>query len=84
LVYPPRKEKKLSKFRIVGSFEEFYQADIEAPDENTAIQIFYQNASDMTVIDSNWSDIHLDEYLDDDADVDYTMDDYKADGPGII
>jgi hypothetical protein len=74
----------MAKFRIVGSFEEFYQADIEAPDENTAIQIFYQNASDMTVIDSNWSDIHLDEYLDDDADVDYTMDDYKADGPGII
>jgi hypothetical protein len=74
----------VAKYKIVGSFEEFYEADIEAPDEATAIQIFYQNASDMTVIDCNWTDIHLDSYLDDDDTVDYTMAHYSPNGAEIL
>jgi ribosome maturation factor RimP len=74
----------MAKYKIVGSFEEFYEADIEAPDENTAIQIFYQNASDMTVQDTNWTDIHIDSYLDDDDTVDYTIEDYNPNGAEIV
>jgi hypothetical protein len=74
----------MAVYKVVGSYEEFYEANIEAPDENTAIQIFYQNATDMTVQDGNWVDIRIDDYLEDDDPADYTVDDYTQNGMEIL
>lgn len=73
----------MPKYRVAGSYEEFFEADIEAPDENTAIQIFYQNAGHMTAQDGNWVDIHIDDYLEDDEDAEYDMSNYDKNGAGI-
>jgi hypothetical protein len=73
----PEERNLMPKYTVAGSYEEFFEANIEAPDENTAIQIFYQNAGDMSVVDGNWVDIKIEDYLEDDEDVEYTMDNYK-------
>ena len=77
-------------YKVAGSFEEFYEAIIEAPNADIAQQIFYQRASDMTVIDSNWVDIHIDEEYEDEEDlasygesIEYTIDDYDPTGPKV-
>jgi hypothetical protein len=75
-------------YKVSGSYEEFFEAIIEADSADIAQQIFYQNASDMTVIDSNWTDIHIeDEYQDEEElesygeSIEYTMDNYQENGP---
>ena len=77
-------------YKVAGSFEEFYEAIIEAPNADIAQQIFYQRASDMTVIDSNWVDIHIDEEYDSEEElnnygesIEYTMDNYEETGPKV-
>jgi hypothetical protein len=74
----------MAVYKVVGSYEEFYEATIEAPDEDTAIQIFYQNSTDMTVQDGNWNDIRIDDYLDDDEPAEYTVNDYNENGVEIL
>jgi RecB family exonuclease len=73
----------MAVYKVVGSYEEFFEANIEADSEEIAQQIFYQNASDMTVVDGNWVDIRIDD-IDIDEEPEYTMADYKSEGPKVI
>jgi len=74
-------------YKVIGSYEEFYEAVIEADTEDIAKQIFYQNASDMHSMDGNWVDIRIDDEFEDEEEVgkngesiEYTMDNYKEEG----
>lgn len=74
-------------YKVAGSYEELFEAIIEAPNADIAQQIFYQNASDMTVVDGNWTDIHIDEEYEDEEDlasygesIEYSMDNYNPEG----
>jgi hypothetical protein len=69
----------MTVYKVVGSYEEFFEANIEADSAELAQQIFYQNASHMIVVDGNWVDIRIDdENVDEEPE--YTMDDYKSEG----
>ena len=37
----------MPKYTVTGSYKEYYEATIEAPDEDTAVQIFYQQATEF-------------------------------------
>jgi len=70
-------------YKVSGSYEQFFEATIEADTEEIAKQIFYNNAGDMTVVDSNWLDVNIDYEFEDEEDlnaqgesIEYTMDDY--------
>jgi uncharacterized protein YxeA len=74
-------------YKVTGSYEEFYEATIEADNSDIAQQIFYQNYGDLTTVDGNWVNIQIeDEYEDEEEannngeDVEYTMEDYNEDG----
>jgi hypothetical protein len=69
----------MTVYKVVGSYEEFFEANIEADSAELAQKIFYQNSGDMTVLDGNWVDIRIDdENVNEEPD--YTMDDYKSEG----
>jgi hypothetical protein len=77
-------------YKVVGSYEEFYEAVIEADSANTAMQIFYQNAGHMSATDGNWVDIHIDDEFQDEEELDgygesieYTMKNYEPTGGKI-
>jgi hypothetical protein len=72
----------MTVYKVVGSYEEFFEANIEADSAELAQQIFYQNAGDMTVVDGNWVDIRIDDE-DIEEEPEYTMEDYKQEGPRI-
>lgn len=47
-------------YTVTGSYKEYYEATIEAPDENTAVQIFYQQGGGDSATDGDWDDIEVD------------------------
>jgi len=69
----------MTVYKVVGSYEEFFEANIEADSAELAQKIFYQNSGDMTVLDGNWVDIRIDdENVNEEPD--YTMNDYRSEG----
>ena len=72
----------MTVYKVVGSYEEFFEANIEADSAELAQQIFYQNAGDMTVVDGNWVDIRIDDE-DVEEEPEYTMENYNQKGPRI-
>jgi hypothetical protein len=77
-------------YKVVGSYEEFYETIIEADDANMAQQIFYQNAGHMSAVDGNWVDIRIDDEYEDEEElydnnesVEYTMENYDPVGGKI-
>ena len=72
----------MTKYKVVGSYEEYFEAIIEADSSDKAIQIFYQNAGNMTVVDGNWVDIRIDDE-DVEEEPEYTMENYDQQGAGI-
>ena len=77
-------------YKVTGSYEEFFEAIIEADNSDIAQQIFYQNAHNMSVVDGNWVDITIDDEFESEEQVEsygesieYTMDDYKEEGHKI-
>ena len=78
----------MALYKIAGSYEEFFEAVIEADTEELAQQIFYQNSGHMTTIDSNWVDIHVDdrfesleELEENGLSIEFTMANYEPSGP---
>ena len=77
-------------YKVVGSYEEFYESVIEADSAEMAIQIFYQNGGGDTVVDGNWVDITIDDEFEDEEEleknqesIDYTMANYDPSGGRI-
>lgn len=77
-------------YKVSGSYEEFFEAIIEADTEELAQQIFYQNSEHMTTMDGNWVDIHIDDEYESEEDVqsrgeeiEFTMDNYNPEGGRI-
>jgi hypothetical protein len=77
----------MALYKVIGSYEEFYETIIEADNAYTAQQIFYQNAGHMSAVDGNWVDIRIDdeyedeeELYDNDESVEFTMDNYDPVG----
>lgn len=77
-------------YKVVGSYEEFYEATIEADNSDIAQQIFYQNYRDLITVDGHWVDVRIDDEYeneedanDNGEDVEYTMDNYDKNGYAI-
>jgi hypothetical protein len=76
-------------YKVVGSYETFYEATIEADSADMAIQIFYQKGGGEFEIDGNWSDVHIDDEFENEEElhendvIQYTSADYEPDGGKI-
>ena len=79
----------MPKYRVAGAYKEYYELTIEAPDEDTAVQIFYQKGGGESSVDGDWDDIDVDfvSWSDPDTheepEADYTEKDYDPDGGKI-
>lgn len=74
-------------YKVVGSYEEFFETVIEADNEEIAQQIFYQNAHNLSTMDGNWVDIRVDDEYEDEEEleangesVEFTMENYDKEG----
>jgi hypothetical protein len=73
----------MPKFKVYGEYTEAYEAIIEAPDENTAVQIFYQKGGGESIDGVGWDNISADEHDDEDEHPHYSHLDYDPDGGKI-
>jgi len=79
----------MPKFTVTGTYKEYYELTIEAPDEDTAVQIFYQKGGGESSTDGDWDEIGVDFVFWSDPDTheepeaEYTADDYDPDGGKI-
>ena len=79
----------MPKYTVTGSYKEYYEATIEAPDEDTAVQIFYQKGGGDNATDGDWDDIEVefvswhDPDTHEEPEAEYTIDDYDPDGGKI-
>lgn len=77
----------MTVYRVTGSYEEYFEAVIEADTEEIAQQIFYQNSEHLSTVDGNWNLITIEDEFEDEEDVgepiDFTMDDYDKEGHKI-
>jgi hypothetical protein len=73
----------MPKFTVSGKYTENYELTIEAPDENTAVQIFYQKGGGDPIDGYGWDDIEVDFNDDEEDEPAYTEDDYDEDGGKI-
>ena len=71
-------------YTVTGKYTENYELTIEAPDEDTAVQIFYQQGGGDPRDGDGWDDIEVD-YADESNEdhPDYTEDDYDPNGGKI-
>jgi hypothetical protein len=77
-MYTPKREKVIMpKFTVSGRYAENYQLTIEAPDEDTAVQIFYQKGGGDPIDGYGWDDIEVDFNDDENDEPDYTEEDYS-------
>lgn len=68
----------MAKYRVTGEFKNYHELTIEAPDEETAVQIFYQQGGG-SASDGDWDNIEADFVNwqeDEPSHVDYTEEDY--------
>lgn len=71
-------------FTVTGNYTESYELTIEAPDEDTAVQIFYQQGGGNPIDGVGWDDIEVDFADETNEDhPDYTSDDYDPNGGKI-
>lgn len=79
----------MPKFTVTGTYKEYYELTIEAPDEDTAVQIFYQKGGGESSTDGDWDEIGVDfvSWSDPDTqeepEAEYTADDYDPNGGKI-
>ena len=79
----------MPKYTVSGRYAENYQLTIEAPDEDTAVQIFYQKGGGESSTDGDWDEIDVDfvSWSDPDTheepEAEYTADDYDPNGGKI-
>lgn len=79
----------MPKYTVTGSYKEYYEATIEAPDEDTAVQIFYQKGGGDSSQGGDWDDIDVEfvSWADPDTheepEADYTEEDYDPEGGKI-
>ena len=79
----------MPKYTVTGTYKEYYELTIEAPDEDTAVQIFYQKGGGESSTDGDWDDIDVEFVSWHDPDTheeptaDYTEEDYDPDGGKI-
>ena len=72
----------MAKYTIEAIYRNRHVLTIEAPDRDTAVQIFYQKGGGDPIDGDGWDDIDVDE-ADEDEDVDYDESDYDPDGGKI-
>lgn len=72
----------MPKYTIEANYKNRHVLTIEAPDEDTAVQIFYQQGGGDPVDGDGWDDFDVDE-VDEDEDVDYDESDYDPNGGKI-
>jgi hypothetical protein len=51
----------MTKYKVVGSYEEYFEAIIEANTEEQAIAIFRSNIGEMQPFEGNWVDYRIDD-----------------------
>ena len=77
----------MAVYKVTGSYEEYFEAVIEADTEEIAQQIFYQNSEHLSTVDGNWNLITIEDEFEDEEDagepIDFTMDDYEKEGHKI-
>lgn len=71
-------------YTVTGKYTENYELTIEAPDEDTAAQIFYQQGGGSPVDGDGWDDIEV-EFADETNEdhPDFTESDYDPNGGKI-
>ena len=72
-------------YTVTGEYAENYELTLEAPDEDTAVQIFYQQGGGDPRDGKGWDNIEV-EFAGEDTEEhpDYTADlNYDPDGPKI-
>lgn len=72
----------MPKYTIEANYKNRHCLTIEAPDEDTAVQIFYQQGGGDPIDGDGWDDFDVDE-VDEDEDVDYDESDYDPHGGKI-
>ena len=79
----------MPKYVVSGVYKNHHELTIEAPDEDTAVQIFYQQGGGDPIDGDGWDDIDVDFVSWHDPDTheeptaDYTEEDYDPDGGKI-
>ena len=79
----------MPKYTVTGAYKEYYELTIEAPDEDTAVQIFYQKGGGDPIDGKGWDNIDVefvswhDPDTHDEPEADYTVDDYDPNGGKI-
>lgn len=73
----------MPKYTVTGTYAENYELTIEAPDEDTAVQIFYQQGGGQPIDGYGWDNIDVDFNDDEDEPADHTEEDYDPDGGKI-
>jgi hypothetical protein len=73
----------MPKYTVTGTYAENYELTIEAPDEDTAVQIFYQQGGGSPIDGYGWDNIDVDINDDEDDPADHTEEDYDPDGGKI-
>lgn len=80
----------MTVYKVTGSYEEYFEACIEADSADIAQQIFYQNAEHLSTVDGNWVDIQVEDEYENEEDatengenIDFTMNDYEQEGHKI-
>lgn len=76
----------MATYTIEGIYKNRHVLTIEAPDEDTAVQIFYQQGGGDPIDGEGWDDIEVDVASEEDEDhPDYTAElNYDPEGPKII
>jgi len=72
----------MPKYTVSGEYANYHELVIEAPDEDTAMQIFYQNGGGEPIDGAGWSKLSV-EFMSwaepdthEEPEAEYTMDDY--------
>ena len=80
----------MPKYTVTGTYAENYELTIEAPDEDTAVQIFYQQGGGQPIDGYGWDNIDVDFVSWHEPDTheeptaDYTVEDYDPNGGKIV
>jgi len=74
----------MPKYTVTGTYAENYELTIEAPDEDTAVQIFYQQGGGDPIDGYGWDNIEVDANDDETDDAVYTAEDYDETAGKIL
>ena len=74
----------MPKYTVTGTYAENYELTIEAPDEDTAVQIFYQQGGGSPIDGYGWDNIEVDHNDDESDDPVYTEEDYDEKAGKIL